>query len=173
MENIKKSDMMTKTDKLKAMEKESNITLVSTAVSIVSFFLLLYAQNLLATNTMNAFKFLTAVEIIYVGVAVVAAVGAIAKKKSWLWEYAVFGIVMAIGYYLMHHGVSGIPGLIKETENTYSPSPLAIKLGKIITTTYITYALWAINVVYCVISIALHSVKYNKIKKSKVDKTAK
>ena len=62
MENIQKTNMITKTDKLKAMERESNITLISTAVAIVSFFLLLYAQNLTKTNTIASQKFLTIIE---------------------------------------------------------------------------------------------------------------
>ena len=73
----------------------------------------------------------------------------------------------------MENGVAGIPFLVKESAGTFTVSPLAVKLSKIIRTDYITYALWAINVIYCVLSIALHSVKYNKIKKLKVDKTAK
>ena len=171
MENITKKETMTKPDKIKAMEKESNITLVSTAVAIVSFFFLLYAQNLTKTNAIVAQKFLTAIEILYLASAVGVILFAVIKKKSWLWEYAIFGIVMALGYYLMHHGVSGIPFLIKESGNTISISPFAVKLSKIIRTDYITYALWAINVLYCVLSIALHSIRYNKIKKTKVEKT--
>ena len=73
----------------------------------------------------------------------------------------------------MHHGVSGIPGLIKESGSTFTVSPLAVKLSGIITTANVTYALWAINVIYCVLSIALHSVRYSKIKKIKVDKNVK
>lgn len=160
----------TKTEKLKSMEKETNITLISTSVSIISFFLLLYAQNLLKTNAIRAMSFLTVIEIIYAVSAIAVAVVAIAKKKSWLWEYAIFGIIMAIGYYLMHHGVSGIPFIYKESGTTVTISPLAQKLSKIIKTNYIIYALWAVNVVYCVLTIVLHSVKYNKIKKIKVDK---
>lgn len=87
----------TKTEKLKSMEKETNITLISTSVSIISFFLLLYAQNLLKTNAIRAMSFLTVIEIIYAVSAIAVAVVAIAKKKSWLWEYAIFGIIMAIG----------------------------------------------------------------------------
>ena len=173
MDNIKKTDMITKTDKIKAMEKESNITLVSTAIAIVSFFLLLYAQNIYATNVKVGYKFITAIEIIYLALAVVSAGVAVFSKKSWFWEYAAFGIVMAIGYYLMHHGVSGIPFLVKESGNTFSVSPIAVKLSKILRTDYITYALWAVNVLYCVLSIALHSIRYNKIKKLKVDKAVK
>lgn len=160
----------TKTEKLKSMEKETNITLISTSVSIISFFLLLYAQNLLKTNAIRAMSFLTVIEIIYAVSAIAVAVVAIAGKKSWLWEYAIFGIIMAIGYYLMHHGVSGIPFIYKESGTSVTISPLAQKLSTIIKTNYIIYALWAVNVVYCVLTIVLHSVKYNKIKKIKVDK---
>ncbi len=164
MENI------TKTDKLKSMEKETNITLISTAVSIISFFILLYSQNLLKTNAIRAQSFLTVIEAIYAISAVVVAVVAIVKKKNWLWEYAVFGIIMAAGFYLMHHGVSGIPFLVKESEGTITISPLAQKLSAIIQTNYMIYALWAANVLYCIFTIVLHSVKYNKIKKIKVAK---
>ena len=173
MENIQKTNMITKTDKLKAMERESNITLISTAVAIVSFFLLLYAQNLTKTNTIASQKFLTIIEWVYLIAAVGTGALAIIKKKAWLCEYAAFCIVMSLGYYLMENGVAGIPFLVKESAGTFTVSPLAVKLSKIIRTDYITYALWAINVIYCVLSIALHSVKYNKIKKLKVDKTAK
>ncbi len=160
----------TKTDKIKSMEKETNITLISTAVSIISFFLLLYAQSLLKTNAIAAMSFLTAIEIIYSVSAVAVAVTAIVKKQKWLWEYAIFGVVMAVGYYLMHHGVSGIPFIYKESGTTVTISPIAQKLSAIIKTNYIIYALWAVNVVYCILTIVLHSVKYNKIKKTKVDK---
>ena len=123
MENITKKETMTKNDKIKAMEKESNITLVSTAVAIVSFFFLLYAQNLTKTNAIVAQKFLTAIEILYLASAVGVILFAVIKKKSWLWEYAIFGIVMALGYYLMHHGVSGIPFLIKEAKRMEKEYP--------------------------------------------------
>ncbi len=161
---------LTKTDKLKSLEKETNITLVSTAVSIISFFLLLYAQNMLKTSAIRAMSFLTAIEIIYFVLAVGVGVFAVVKKQGWLWEYAIFGLVMAIGYYLMHHGVSGIPFIYRETHGTVTISPIAQKLSKIIQTNYIIYALWAINVVYCILTIVLHSVKYNKIKKIKIAK---
>ena len=164
MENI------TKTDKLKSMEKETNITLISTAVSIISFFILLYSQNLLKTNAVRAQSFLTAIEIIYAISAVTVTLVALMNKKNWLWEYVAFTAVMAVGFYLMHHGVSGIPFLVKDTGDTFTISPLAMKLSKIIQTNYVIYALWAINVIYCVLTIVLHSVKYNKIKKIKVDK---
>lgn len=164
MENI------TKTDKLKSMEKETNITLFSTAVSIISFFILLYSQNLLKTNAVRAQSFLTAIEIIYALSAVVFTLTAIIKKKNWLWEYVAFTAVMAVGFYLMHHGVSGIPFLVKETADSFTISPLAAKLSKVIQTNYVIYALWAVNVIYCVLTIVLHSVKYNKIKKIKVSK---
>lgn len=164
MENI------TKTDKLKSMEKETNITLISTAVSIISFFILLYSQNLLKTNAVRAQSFLTAIEIIYALSAVTVTLVAIMNKKNWLWEYVAFTAVMAVGFYLMHHGVAGIPFLVKETGDTFTISPLAMKLSKIIQTNYVIYALWAVNVIYCVLAIVLHSVKYNKIKKIKVDK---
>lgn len=164
MENI------TKTDKLKSMEKETNITLFSTAVSIISFFMLLYSQNLLKTNAVRAQSFLTAVEIIYALSAVTFTLTAIFKKKNWLWEYVAFTAVMAVGFYLMHHGVAGIPFLVKDTGDTFKVSPLAVKLSKIIQTNYVIYALWAVNVIYCVLTIVFHSVKYNKIKKIKVDK---
>ena len=164
MENI------TKTDKLKSMEKETNITLISTAVSIISFFILLYSQNLLKTNAVRAQSFLTAIEIIYAISAVTVTLVALMNKKNWLWEYVAFTAVMAVGFYLMHHGVSGIPFLVKDTGDTFTISHLAMKLSKIIQTNYVIYALWAINVIYCVLTIVLHSVKYNKIKKIKVDK---
>ena len=90
-------DMMTKTDKIKAMEKESNITLISTAVSIVSFFFLLYAQNLFKTNILAAFKLLTAIEIVYLATALVAAGFAIFTKRKWLWEYVIFSVIMVLG----------------------------------------------------------------------------
>lgn len=162
---------LTKIEKRKSMEQESNITLISTAVAIVSFFILLYAQNIVKTNYLRAQTFLTIVDIVYAASAVGITVAAIIKKEKWLWEYAIFGAVMAIGYYfLLKPGVSGLPFLYKEAEGTLSISNFAMKISAILKTTNIIYGLWAVNVIYCVLTIALHSVKYNKIKNSKASK---
>jgi len=158
-------DNITKTEKLKSMERESNITLVSTTVAIISFFILMYAQSIIKTNYLRAHTFLATVDIAYAVCTVGVAAYAIIKKEKWLWEYAVFGLVMSIGYYfLLFPGVSGLPFLYKETENSLVISQAVLNFSKILKTTNIIYALWAINVIYCVLAIALHSVKYNKIK---------
>ncbi len=164
-------DILTKTDKRKTLEQESNITLVSTAVAILSFFVLLYAQSIVRTNFLKAGTFLTVVTFAYalctVGIGVFAAV----KKVKWLWEYVIFGFVMTVGYYfLLNPGVTGLPFLYTETHSSLKISGFALKLSSILQTSHIIYGLWAVNVLYCILAIALHSVKYNRIKNNKVSK---
>ena len=164
-------DILTKTDKRKTLERESNITLVSTAVAILSFFVLLYAQSIVRTNFLKSGTFLTIVTFAYalctVGIAVFASV----KKVKWLWEYVIFGFVMTVGYYfLLNPGITGLPFLYSETESSLKVSQFALKLSSILQTSHIIYGLWAVNVLYCVLAIALHSVKYNKIKNNKMGK---
>lgn len=150
--------------KARALERESNITLVSTSVAIVSFFLMLYIHNAVTTNFVAATGMITVIEILFLVAAVACAVVAIWKKKTFLWEYVAFCLIMAIGYHLIP-GVSGIPGMVSEGDGTFTVRPIAVKLSTIITTKNVIYGLWAVNVLYCVLTIVLHSVKYTKIKK--------
>ena len=154
-----------KHNKAAALERESNLTLVSTSVAIVSFFLMLYIHNAVTTNFVAASRMLTILELIFVAAGVACAAFAICKKKTFLWEYAAVCLVLAAGYYLLQNGVAGIPGMVKETADSFTVSPMAQKLSKIITTKNMVYALWAFNVLYCVLTIVLHSAKYTKIKK--------
>lgn len=151
--------------KARALERESNITLVSTSVAIVSFFLMLYIHNAVTTNFVAATGMLTVIEILFLVASVACAAVAIWKKKAFLWEYVAFCLIMAIGYYFLQHGVSGIPGMVSEGDGTFTVRPIAVKLSTIITTKNVIYGLWAVNVLYCVLTIVLHSVKYTKIKK--------
>lgn len=161
-------DILTKTDKKRSLEQESNITLVSTAVAILSFFVLLYAQSIVKTNFLKANTFLTIVTAAYALCTVGVAAFAIIKKSKWLWEYVIFGAVMTIGYYfLLNPGVTGLPFLYTETDSSLKISEFALKISSILKTSHIIYGLWAVNVLYCVLAIALHSVKYNKIKRTK------
>lgn len=151
--------------KARALERESNITLISTSVAIVSFFLLIYVHNSITTNYVAATQFLSVTEVILLLASVVCAAVAIWKKKSFLWEYAIFGIVLTIAYYLLENGAAGIPGLVKDTGDTFTVTPLAMKLSAILTSKHIIYFLWAVNVLYCIYAIVIHSLKYSKIKK--------
>ena len=162
---------LTKTDKKKHLEQEANITLTSTSVAIISFFVLLYAQSIVKTHYLKSETFLTIVTLVYAALTVAVGAYAIVKKEKWLWEYAIFGLVMTVGYYfLLNPGVTGLPFLYKETESGLKISNSALKLANLLKTTHIIYGLWAANVLYCILAIALHSVKYNKIKNIKVSK---
>lgn len=152
--------------KAQALERESNITLISTTVAIVSFFLLIYVHNAIKTNYLAATEFLGIIEVLLLVAAAGCAVFAIWKKKNFLWEYVVFALVLALSYYLLENGTAGIPGMVKETGDTFIVSPIAMKLSTILTTKYIIYFLWAVNVLYCVYTIVIHSVNYTRIKKS-------
>ena len=150
-----------------ALEKESNITLVSTSVAIVSFFLMLYVHNTVTTSFMTAGRVLGVIQILLLLAAVGCAVFAVWKKKTFLWEYVAFCAVMALGYYfLANPGITAFPFLCKEVDGLlYAASPFAQKLGEAFTTQRVIYVLWALNVIYGVLAIVLHSVKYSKIKK--------
>lgn len=152
-------------NKARALERESNITLISTSVAIISFFLLIYVHTSITTNFVAASQFLTVAEVLIALVSVGCGVVALWKKKSFLWEYAIFGIILVVSYYLLQNGVAGIPFLVKETADTFTVSPLAMKLSVILNSKYIIYFLWAVNVMYCVYAIVFHSLKYSKIKK--------
>lgn len=163
-------DKITKTDKIKSMEQESNITLISTAVAILSFFVLLYAQGL-ATNFIKARTALSVIAISYLVIAIGVAVLAIVKNKKWLWEYVILCAVMSVGYYFMRNpGVSGLTLIYPADEIGMQSGPMIDQVSKLLSATNIKYGLWAANVLYCVLAIALHSVKYNKIKNTKTIK---
>ncbi len=72
---------------------------------------------------------------------------------------------MAVFYYLLPRGTSGIPGLVSEKDGMIVISSFAEKLSKIISSQNIIYALWGINVIYCIFTIIFHSARYTKIKK--------
>lgn len=164
-------EKITKLEKNKSLEQQSNITLISTSVAIVSFFVLLYAQNLVKTNYLKSHTFLLITDIICGVLTLGIALVAYFKKKKWLWEYVIFGGVMTIGYYLLlNPGVSGLPFLYTETENTLKVSPFVMKIAHILNTNYVIYSLWAVNVIYCILTITLHTIKYNKIKNLRVQK---
>ena len=162
---MKKRNIEQKQNKQMALEKESNLTLVSTTVAILSFFLMLYTHNAVTTNFVRATGFLSIIQFVLLGVSAVMAIFALLKKKTFLWEYVVVGLVLCLGYYFLENGVSGIPGLVKEGNGTFTVSQSAEFLSKIINTKTVIYALWAFNVVYCVFTIVFHSVRYSKIKK--------
>ncbi len=170
MKKISEEVKITKSDKIKFMERESNITLVSTTVAICSFFLLFYAQSML-TNFLRAQSFLSIVSLAYAIAAIAVGVIAVVKNQKWLWEYVVFGLVMAIGYYFMRNpGVSGLTLIYPADEIGMQHGPGINQVAKLLAATNIKYALWAANLLYCVLAIALHSVKYNKIKNTKTIK---
>ena len=154
-----------KQTKAKALERESNLTLISTSVAIVSFFLMLYVHNIIKTNFLSAQTFLTVFEILFLAGAVVLALIAIIKKKNFLWEYVIVFLVLSAGYYLLENGVSGIPGMMTVADGSVTISKAAVFLAKFINSQTVIYALWAFNVIYCVATIVYHSVKYTKIKK--------
>ena len=78
---------------------------------------------------------------------------------------------MTIGYYfLLNPGLTGLPFLYSETDSGLKVSGAALKLADLLKTTHIIYGLWAANVLYCILAIALHSVKYNTIKNIKTVK---
>ena len=162
---MKKKNIEQKQNKAKALERESNLTLVSTTVAIVSFFLMLYIHNIVTTNFIKAQGFLSVLELIFLILSVGCAFVALWKKHTFLWEYAGVAFVLCIGYYLLENGVSGIPGLVSEANGTFTVSNAAVFLSKIINTKTVIYALWAFNVIYCVLTIVLHSAKYTKIKR--------
>ncbi len=162
---------LTKTDKKKHLEQEANITLTSTSVAIVSFFILLYAQSIVKTHYLKSGTFLTIVALVYAAATIAVGAYAMMKKEKWLWEYAIFGLVMTVGYYfLLNPGVTGLPFLYSETESGLKISSAALAISNLLKTSHIIYGLWAANVLYCILSIALHSVKYNKIKNTKATK---
>ena len=134
---------ITKTEKKRNLEQESNITLTSTSVAIISFFVLLYAQSIVKTNYLKSGTFLTIVTLAYAVATVAVAAYAITKKEKWLWEYAIFGAVMTVGYYfLLNPGVTGLPFLYSETESSLKISATALKLSALLKTSHIIYALW-------------------------------
>ena len=69
---------ITKTEKKRNLEQESNITLTSTSVAIISFFVLLYAQSIVKTNYLKSGTFLTIVTLAYA----VATVAVAREKKE-------------------------------------------------------------------------------------------
>lgn len=153
--------------KARALERESNITLVSTTLSIFSFILMLYIQNMVATNFLTAKSFLNIVICLLGAGLVVTLVLAIWKKKYFLFEYSAFCLVFMIGYYLLPRGASAFSFMFPSQEGAFIVTPLRAKLSQILTTTNITYALWALNVLYCILTISIHTIRYSKIKSSK------
>ena len=162
---MKKRNIEQKQNKAMALEKESNLTLVSTTVAILSFFLMLYVHNAVTTNFVQATGFLSIIQMLLLLASLGLAVVAIWKKHTFLWEYFAVAIVLCLGYYLLENGVSGIPGLVKEAEGSFTVSKTAVLLSKIVNTQTVIYALWAFNVVYCVATIVFHSARYTRIKK--------
>ena len=135
-----------------------------------SFFVLLYVQNLLTVDFVRAQSVLLCIEILYAAVGVVALVLGIKCKQKYFFEYTAFFLIMAVGYYLLKNGAYGIPGLIKESGNVITVSPFAEKVSKILQSKYIILALWGVNVLYGILTITLHTVKYSKIKNGKSKK---
>lgn len=164
---MKKKNIEQKLNKAKALETESNLTLVSTTVAIVSFFLMLYVHNAVTTNFVEAQGFLSIIQFILLVIAVAIGIVAVWKKHTFLWEYAAVALVLCIGYYFLENGTSGIPGMVSDANGTFTVSETAVFLSKIINTKTVIYALWAFNVLYCVLTIVFHSAKYTKIKKGK------
>ncbi|MBE7050438.1 MAG: hypothetical protein E7394_06650 [Ruminococcaceae bacterium] len=155
-------------NKAKALERESNITLISVMVIIVSFFLLLYVHNAFKVNYVASLGIINVISVLFVIAAVVCVVFAIWKKKTFLVEYAVFALILALLYYLLPRGASGIPGLYEEKDGMLVVSDFAMKMAKILTNQNITYSLWGVNVLYCIYTIIFHSVRYTKIKKGNI-----
>lgn len=162
---MKKKNIEQKLNKAKALETESNLTLVSATVAIVSFFLMLYVHNAVTTNFIKAQSFLSIIQFVLLVTAVGIAFVAVWKKHTFLWEYAAVALVLCTGYYFLENGASGIPGLVSDANGTFTVSETAVLLSKIINTKTVIYALWAFNVLYCVLTIVFHSAKYTKIKK--------
>ena len=153
--------------KARALERESNITLVSTSLSIISFILMLYIQNMVTTNFLTAKSFLNIIIFILAVGFVATILVAIWKKKFFLFEYSAFCLVFMIGYYLLPRGASAFSFLFPSQEGAFIVTPLRAKLSQILTTTNITYALWTLNVLYCILTISLHTLKYSRIKSGK------
>lgn len=153
-------------EKAMILERESNITLISASLAILSFFVLLYIQTTVTTNAAEAQFPLAITGVSYLVVAMITAMLSAFKKKAYFLEYTAFCAVMAVGYYLLKNGASGIPFVYQESAKSITISPLGMKLASILKTNYIIYALWGINVLYCILTVTLHTVKYNKIKKS-------
>ncbi len=61
-------------NKAKALERESNITLISVMVIIVSFFLLLYIHSAFKTNYTMALGIINVVDVLFVLAAIVCIV---------------------------------------------------------------------------------------------------
>ncbi len=162
---MKKKNIEQKLNRAKALETESNLTLVSATVAIVSFFLMLYIHNAVTTNFVNTQGFLSIIQFILLGLAVATGVVAVWKKYTFLWEYVGVALVLCTGYYLLENGAGGIPGMVSDANGTFTVSQTAMFLSKIINTKTVIYALWAFNVLYCVLTIVFHSAKYTKIKK--------
>ena len=162
---MKKKNIEQKLNKAKALETESNLTLVSASVAIVSFFLMLYIHNAVTTNFVGAQGFLSIIQFVLLALAVGTGFVAVWKKYTFLWEYVGVALVLCIGYYFLKNGASGIPGLVSDANGTFTVSETAVFLSKIINTKTVIYALWAFNVLYCVLTIVYHSAKYTKIKK--------
>ena len=155
-------------NKAKALERESNITLISVMVIIVSFFLLVYVNSAFKTNYVAALGVINVVSVLFVIAAVVCVVFAVWKKKMFLLEYAVFALILAVLYYLLPRGASGIPGLYEEKDGMFTVSDFAMKVANILSSQNITYSLWGVNVLYCIYTIVFHSVRYTKIKKGNI-----
>lgn len=148
----------------KMLDKESNITLVSVTVAIVSFIAMLYVQNAVKVNFTVAQTLLSVLRVILALAAVGTAVVAVWKKKYFLFEYTVFTLILAIGYHVLKEGPIGLPFLYKKAGDLY----VANSVGKIfepyLQGTYVMYGLWGANVLYSVYAIVFHSVRYTKIK---------
>ena len=153
-------------EKTRALERESNITLISTSVVIFSFILLLFVQNQVSVNVVAAQSFLLFVEIAYALLALATCVIALVKKKFFLFEYTAFFLIMALGYYIIKNGALGIIDPFYEFGDPIpaTRSSFEMFLINILQTKYVIVALWGINVLYAILTITLHTVKYTKIK---------
>ncbi|MBQ4630351.1 MAG: hypothetical protein IJB70_05150 [Clostridia bacterium] len=152
----------------KMLEKESNITLVSVSVAIVSFLIMLYVQNAVTVRYLDVGQPLLAVlRIVLLVASVGTAAVAIWKKKFYLFEYTVFTLILALGYHILKEGPVGIPFLYRDAGDIQVPNALGKVLQPYLQNNYVLYGLWGVNVLYCVYAIVVHSIRYTKIKNTK------
>ena len=163
MNNNTKSKISEKT---LALERESNITLISTAVMMCSIFLLFYVQNLMKTDYLSFMSFTPVVEWVYLIGALASGVVAVWKKKRFLFEYTAFFLIMAIGYYLLKNGAMGVTHPFSDplADGNFTFSSFDANMIKIINGRNVTIGLWGAKLLYVILSMTLHTVKYSKIK---------
>ncbi|MBQ4528138.1 MAG: hypothetical protein II998_08700 [Clostridia bacterium] len=157
-----------KATRAKLLERESNITLVSVSVAIVSFLMMLYVQNAVTVDYLDVGQPLLAVlRIVLLVASVGTAAVAIWKKKFYLFEYTVFTFILALGYHILKEGPVGIPFLYNDAGDNLAPNALGRVLEPYLKNNYVLYGLWGVNVLYCVYAIVVHSIRYTRIKKIK------